>query len=91
MPYRVVIPDHAKKQIRDIPRQCAVRIMDAIEGFATDPDYTRWDVRRVIDSPKNQPRYRIRSGDYRVTLFIYHHQMIIEVISVRRKNGGMDY
>ena len=91
MPYRVIIPSHAKKQIRDIPRQFAVRIMDAVEGFATDLDYIRWDVKRVKDSPKNQPRYRLRSGDYQVTLFIHHGQMIIEVISVGRKKGGMDY
>jgi mRNA interferase RelE/StbE len=91
MPYEVLIPNHAKKQISAIPTQFAVRILDALEGFASDLDYRRWDVKKVKDSPKNQPRYRLRTGEYRVTLFIHHDKVIIEVISVRRRKEGMDY
>jgi mRNA-degrading endonuclease RelE of RelBE toxin-antitoxin system len=91
MPYRVLIPHHAKKQLRDIPREFASRILDALEGFAQDLDYARWDVRKVRDSPKHQPRYRLRSGDYRVTLLIAHTTLIIEVISVRRRKGNLEY
>lgn len=91
MQYEVLIPNHAKKQISTIPSQFAARILDALEGFASDLDYRRWDVKKVKDSPKNQPRYRLRTGEYRVTLFIHHDKVIIEVISVRRRKGGMEY
>lgn len=91
MPYRVLIPSHAKKQLRDIPREFASRILDALEGFAQDLDYVRWDVRKVKDSPKHHPRYRLRSGDFRVILFIAHDTLIIEVISVRRRKGNLKY
>jgi mRNA-degrading endonuclease RelE of RelBE toxin-antitoxin system len=33
MPYRVLIPHHAKKQLRDIPREFASRILDALEMY----------------------------------------------------------
>jgi mRNA-degrading endonuclease RelE of RelBE toxin-antitoxin system len=37
------------------------------------------------------PRYRMRSGQYRVTFFIHHNRLVIEVISIRRKKTGMEY
>lgn len=39
MPYTVVIPNHAKKQIRAVPKQDATRILDALERFANDMDF----------------------------------------------------
>ena len=41
--------------------------------------------------PHPSPRYRMRSGNYRVLFFILHNHLVIEVISIRRKKTGMDY
>ena len=91
MQYSVSIPHHAKKQLRAIPKPDATRILDAVEGFSQELDYFRYDVRKVVNSPKNQPRFRLRVGDYRVIMFILHDILIIEVISVQRKKEGMKY
>ena len=91
MPYEILIPRRVEKQIADIPREFISRVLDDIEGFADGLDYKRYDVRKVRDSPVGVPRYRMRSGNYRVVFFLHHHKLIIEVISIRRKTGGMEY
>jgi mRNA-degrading endonuclease RelE of RelBE toxin-antitoxin system len=80
-----------EKQIADIPKELIARVLDDLEGFAAGLDYKRYDVRKVRDSPADVPRYRMRSGNYRVTFFLHHDKMIIEVISIRRKKTGMEY
>jgi mRNA-degrading endonuclease RelE of RelBE toxin-antitoxin system len=91
MPYEIWIPHRVEKQIADIPREFVTHVLDDLEGFAAGLDYKRYNVRRVRDSPADVPRYRMRSGNYRVTFFLYHGKLIIEVISVRRKKTGMEY
>lgn len=91
MPYEILIPRHVERQIAKIPREIATRILDDLEGFADGLDYRRYDVRRIVDSPKTAPRYRMRSGDYRVLFFILHNRLVIEVISIRKKKTGMEY
>ncbi|MFZ1127314.1 type II toxin-antitoxin system RelE family toxin [Methanoregula sp.] len=91
MAYMVIIPNHAKKQLQDLPPEQAIRILDAIEGFAGDLDYVRYDVRKVKGSPREYPRYRLRSGEYRAVLVIHRNKLIIEVVTGVRKHGGMDY
>ncbi len=91
MPYQILIPRRVERQIGEIPRQFVIRILDDLEGFAGGLHYKRYDVRRIIDSPKSAPRYRMRSGNYRVTFFILHDRLVIEVISIRRKKTGIDY
>ena len=91
MPYEILIPRRVERQIKELPRTFAVRILDDLEGFAGSLDYKRYDVRKIVDSPKDVPRYRMRSGNYRVVFFILHDRLVIEVISVRRKKTGMDY
>ena len=58
MAYMVIIPNHAKKQLQDLSPEQAIRILDAIEGFAGDLDYVRYDVRKVKGSPREYPRHR---------------------------------
>jgi mRNA-degrading endonuclease RelE of RelBE toxin-antitoxin system len=91
MAYDIWIPRRVEKQIADIPREFITSVLDDLEGFADGPDYKRYYVRKVRDSPMDVPRYRMRSGNYRVVFFLHHNRLIIEVISIRRKTGGMEY
>ena len=91
MPYEIWIPHRVEMQIAAIPKESASRILDDLEEFAENLESKRYDVRKVKDSPKDVPRYRMRSGNYRVTFFIHHNRLIIEVISIRRKKTGMEY
>jgi len=91
MRYEIWVPHRVEKQIAAIPKELITRVLDDLEGFADGLDYRRYDVRKVRDSPQDVPRYRMRSGTYRVTFFIHHNRLVIEVISVRRKKTGMEY
>ena len=91
MPYEILIPRRVERQIKKIPLKSATRILDELEGFAESLDYKRYDVRRIAGSPKDVPRYRMRSGNYRAVFFILHDRLVIEVISVRRKKTGTEY
>jgi mRNA-degrading endonuclease RelE of RelBE toxin-antitoxin system len=91
MAYLVIIPSPAKKQLQNIPPGQATRILNAIEGFSENLDFVRYDVRKIKGSPQRYPRYRLRCGEYRAILFIHHNKLILEVLSVVRKHGGMDY
>jgi mRNA-degrading endonuclease RelE of RelBE toxin-antitoxin system len=91
LPYEILIPRRVERQIAEIPREFVIRIFDDLGGFADGLDYKRYDVRKIVDSPKTIPRYRMRSGNYRVIFFILHDRLVIEVISIRRKKTGMDY
>jgi mRNA-degrading endonuclease RelE of RelBE toxin-antitoxin system len=91
MPYEIWIPWRVEKQIAGILPKLITRVLDDLERFADALDYKRYDVRKLRDSPKAIPRYRMRSGNYRITFFIHHKRLVIEVISIRRKKTGMDY
>jgi mRNA interferase RelE/StbE len=57
-----------------------------LKKFAASPDQ-RHDVVKVKDSPKKAPRYRLRIGEYRATFFIYHDRLIIEIITIGKKEN----
>jgi mRNA-degrading endonuclease RelE of RelBE toxin-antitoxin system len=91
LPFEILIPHRVERQIADFPREFATRILDDLEGFADGLDFRRFDVRRIAGSPKDLPRYRMRSGNYRVIFFIRHDRLVIEVISIQRKKSGTEY
>ncbi len=84
--YRVVLSRRAEKDLASIPRNFRIRIELALERFAASPDL-RCDVVKVKDSPKNAPRYRLRIGEYRATFFIHHDMLIIEIITIGKKEN----
>src|SRR5437867_1143442 len=58
--YTIVISPKAEREIRDLERPVRTRVIQAIEGLATDP--------RPPGTIKLQGRegYRLRVGDYRI-------------------------
>ena len=91
MKYQILIPARVERQISRIPKQQISAVFDDLEGFADDLDYHRYDVRKIVDSSADLPRYRMRSGNYRVIFFLLHNRLVIEVISIRKKKDGMKY
>ena len=53
-------------------------VPDDPEGFADELTFKRYDVRKVRDSPVGVPRYRMRSGNYRIVSFLRQHRLINE-------------
>ncbi len=91
MKYQILIPSRVERQISRIPKQQISAVLDDLEGFAEGLDYRRYDVRKVVDSSTDLPRYRMRSGNYRVVFFLLHNRLVIEVISLQKKKDGMKY
>jgi mRNA interferase RelE/StbE len=87
--YQIFLSHRAEKDLEKIPLEIRIRIELALERFAAGPE-DRHDVVKVRDSPKKMPRYRLRIGEYRVTFFIHHDILIIEIISIGKKKN-FDY
>lgn len=86
--YQIFLSQRAEKDLKKIPQDIRIRIELALERFAAHPDL-RHDVVKVKESPKKMPRYRLRIGEYRATFFIHHDILIIEIITIgKRENFG---
>jgi mRNA-degrading endonuclease RelE of RelBE toxin-antitoxin system len=84
--YQIRLSQRAEKELIRIPPDHRVHIELALKRFAEHPDL-RHDVVKIRDSPKVVPRYRIRIGEYRVTFFIYHDILLIEIITIGKKKN----
>lgn len=87
--YQIILSRRAEKDLIHIPPEHRIRIELALKRFAKHPDL-RHDVVKVRDSPKVAPRYRIRIGDYRATFYICHDKLIIDIITIGKKQN-FDY
>ena len=76
MPYTVVIPKSAKKELAALPRQIGERVVAAIRGLASEP---RPDGCVKLAGLKDT--YRLRVGDYRVVYDI--HDRILQVLLLK--------
>ncbi len=84
--YQIILSRRAEKDLTLIPQDIRIHIELALERFAENPNL-RHDVVKVRDSPKVTPRYRLRAGEYRVTFFIHHDILIIEIITIGKKKN----
>ena len=84
--YQIFLTRRAKKDLLSIPEKDRLRIATALKRYAADP-IGHHDVVKVRDSPKNTPRYRLRIGEYRATFFIHHDLLILEIITIGKKEN----
>lgn len=84
--YQIRLSRRAEKDLAAIPQEHRIRIEQKLEEFAAHPE-ERHDVVKVRDSPKVAPRYRMRIGEYRVTFFIFHDILLIEIITIGKKKN----
>jgi mRNA interferase RelE/StbE len=78
MKYKLQLKPRAKKDLRQISKNDAIRIVSAMEKLEND---LTGDVKRLTDFT---PEYRLRIGDYRV-LFEIEGQNSIVVYRVRHR------
>ena len=84
--YQIKLSRRAENDLKGLSRSIRIRIECALERFAQNPD-ARHEVVKVRDSPKNVPRYRLRIGEYRATFFIHHDVLVIEIITIGKKEN----
>jgi len=85
--YTVSFTHRAKKNLRDIPVEIRHNIEERIWGFARDPG-PHHDVKKMQVSPKAHPLYRLRVGEYRILMYFYHDKLVVEVISIFKREGA---
>ena len=87
--YQILFSQRAKKDLLGFPQELRIRIEIALKELAENTDQ-RHDVVKIKDSPRKNPRYRLRIGEYRATFFIHHDILIIEIITIGKKKN-FDY
>ena len=75
----------AAKELRKLPRDVIVRILNVVEQLTENP-YPP-GVRKLSGA---QHTYRIRVGDYRVIFSVFDAEMVIEIIRVGHRKDVYD-
>lgn len=79
MKYAFAFTAHARRQLRALDQQTAMRILEALTPLGDDPYLDGTQVPKLVG---HGDRYRLRVGDYRVVYRIDDHQLVIEVVQV---------
>jgi len=75
--YNIEWKHSAARELRKLPREAVLRILQAVEQLATEP-YPH-GVRKLVGA---QHTYRIRVGDYRVVYNVVSSTFIIQIVRV---------
>jgi mRNA interferase RelE/StbE len=75
--YNIEWKHSAARELRKLPREAVLRILQAVEPLATEP-YPH-GVRKLVGS---EHTYRIRVGDYRVVYNVVSSALIIQIVRV---------
>ena len=75
--YNIEWKHSAARELRQLPREAMLRILQAVEQLATALYPHR--VRKLVDS---EHTYHIRVGDYRVVYNVVSSTLIIQIIRV---------
>ncbi len=75
-PFELRVRPSVAKDLKSIPRQSVLRILDKIEGLRDDP--------RPVGCEKlsGQERYRIRQGCYRIVYSVFDDEIVVEIVKV---------
>ena len=81
--YKIEWKRSATKELKQLPRDAMLRILEAIEQLSQEP-YPA-GVRKLAGS---EHAWRIRVGDYRVVYTIVESALVIEIIRVRHRKDA---
>ncbi len=83
MSYKLQISKKAKKFIKDLPKQDALKVMQAIEGLQEDPR-PRWIEK--LKGIKKGNFFRIAQGNYRILYSIEDSILLVSVVEVNGRD-----
>ena len=83
--YKIEWKRSASKELKQLPKEMIVRILQAVEQLAADPFPT--GVKKLVGS---EHTYRIREGDYRVIYDVRSKTLVIEVVCVGHRKDIYD-
>lgn len=77
MNYTIEIKQSAKKELAQLPKHIAEKIIRQIRGLANNPKPKGY--KKMVGT---ENAYRIRMGNYRVIYSIFNQQLVIQVIKI---------
>ncbi|MDV2482516.1 type II toxin-antitoxin system RelE/ParE family toxin [Methanoculleus sp. Wushi-C6] len=80
MPYTVIWTEKALKNLKQLPRETAARIIAAVERTRDDPQ-------DHLQQLQGSPFFKLRVGKYRVIVDLRRKTMIIYVIKVGKRGN----
>jgi mRNA interferase RelE/StbE len=83
MPYTVIWTEKALKNLRQIPRETAARIIATVEKIRDNPH-------EHLQHLQGSPFFKLRVGKYRVILDLRKKAMIVYVIKVGKRENIYD-
>ena len=75
--------DTAKKQLKKLPKDDQKRIVDKTDEVELDPF-------RYLERLQGEPFYRYRVGIYRIVVNVVNHQLLLQVIKVKKRSRVYD-
>jgi mRNA interferase RelE/StbE len=83
--YRIEWKRSAVKELKKLPKEVVLRILQAVEDLPVNPHPT--GVRKLIGS---EHTYRIREGSYRIIYTVLASSLSIEIIRVGHRKDVYD-
>ncbi|MCC5617260.1 type II toxin-antitoxin system RelE/ParE family toxin [Nostoc sp. CHAB 5836] len=80
MSYAIVISKSVQKQIDNLPRDLALRVIEKIQNLASEP---RPD--GIVKLKGSDNEYRIRISDYRVRYEINDESKLIQILQCKHR------
>ena len=80
MPYEIILSPGALKDLKNVPKDVAARIISTLERIQTDPNNSVYLL-------KDSPFYSVHVGEYRVILDIVHQKLLILVVRVGHRRN----
>ncbi|MCI0492428.1 MAG: type II toxin-antitoxin system RelE/ParE family toxin [Planctomycetes bacterium] len=81
--YEIVFARSARKELEDLPRRIAARVLRRIEGLAEDPRPA--SSRKLVGADR---LWRIRVSDYRVLYAVDDATRLVDVVAVRHRRDA---
>ena len=93
MKYTVIYTDHAEKDLRKLPRDVQLRILDSMDAFSKNPSIHICLPTRQMKKLKgshNVPLFSYRIGNYRVIFQLVHEKLVVMVLKIGNRRDIYD-
>lgn len=86
MAYALLTVPAVQRQLEDLPPAIADGLRAVLMALAQDPQSRRFDLRKLAGNDQRPPPLRLRVGDYRVILQVYHDLKEIRISRIGHRS-----
>lgn len=79
--YHVTVTKNAQKDLRQLPRDVAIRVLEKMQVLAENPFAPNNNVKALAGGEG----YRLRVGDYRAVYYIHEQALVLELVRVKHR------